>query len=176
MTVRRSLRNGKWIDYYSPWENMYTTKLSRQVDISQLCAKSTILFIRIVVVVVGQFILMTTISSGFQLQYTNNQFSISTMPFRSSQNKFDAERMSCNHFIRQNKRNVVIVHLSSDDWSTFQVLDDDDEIVYGKVLDKQQYAEENDPQSVKESIGALHSAPIIDCDAIPISVPAGTEF
>jgi hypothetical protein len=63
--------------------------------------------------------------------------------------------------------------LSSDDWSSFQSLDDDDEIVYGKLLDKQEYAEENDSQSAKEAVGALRAAPVIELDADPILVPAG---
>ncbi len=63
--------------------------------------------------------------------------------------------------------------LSSDDWSSFQAMDDDDEIVYGKVLDKQDYAEENDSQDQKEAVGALRSAPTIERGADPISVPAG---
>lgn len=62
---------------------------------------------------------------------------------------------------------------SSDDWASFQSLDDDDDIVYGKTLDKQEYAEENDPQDVKEAVGALRAAPIIEVDAEPILVPAG---
>ena len=63
--------------------------------------------------------------------------------------------------------------LSSDDWSSFQAMDDDDEIVYGKILDKLDYAEENDSQDQKEAVGALRSAPTIERDADPISVPAG---
>lgn len=64
--------------------------------------------------------------------------------------------------------------LSSDDWSSFQAMDDDDEIVFGKVLDKQDYAVENDSQDEKEAVGALRPAPTIEQDADPISVPAGT--
>jgi hypothetical protein len=63
--------------------------------------------------------------------------------------------------------------LSSDDWASFQSLDDDDEIVYGKLLDKQEYAEENDPQYVKEAVGSLRGAPVIEREAEPILVPAG---
>ena len=64
--------------------------------------------------------------------------------------------------------------LSADDWSSFQAMDDDDEIVFGKVLDKQDYAVENDSQDEKEAVGALRPAPTIEQDADPISVPAGT--
>lgn len=63
--------------------------------------------------------------------------------------------------------------LSSDDWSSFQAMDDDDEIVFGKVLDKQDYAVENDSQFEKEAVGALRSAPTIERNADAISVPAG---
>jgi hypothetical protein len=63
--------------------------------------------------------------------------------------------------------------LLSDDWSSFQSLDDDDEIVYGKMLDKQEYAGEKDSQSVKEAVGVLRSSPVIERDAQPINVVAG---
>ena len=62
---------------------------------------------------------------------------------------------------------------SSDDWSNFQSFDDDDEIVFGRVLDKQEYAEENDSQDVKESVGSLRAAPVVERDAEPICVVAG---
>jgi hypothetical protein len=64
----------------------------------------------------------------------------------------------------------------SDDWSNFQVLEDsdDDEIVFGKSLDKTKYAVEDDAQEAKAAVGASMEAPEIEWDAEPIQVPAGT--
>lgn len=79
---------------------------------------------------------------------------------------------SCN---QQQQHKSMRLNLSSDDWSTFQAMDDDDdEIVYGKQLDKLSYATENDSPEDKAAVGTLRSAPIIERDADPISVPAGT--
>jgi hypothetical protein len=107
---------------------------------------------------------MLTTSTGFQLQ-SNALIQISTIkPLIDQQNA----RRRCNTIAVPQS-----FFLSSDDWSSFQSMDDDDEIVYGKVLDKQEYAVENDSQSVKESVGELRLAPIIERDADPISVVAG---
>jgi hypothetical protein len=67
-------------------------------------------------------------------------------------------------------RSRIRLHVS--DWSSFQALDDDDEI--GKV-DTNTYAAEEDPQEYKASIGASLQAPEIERPADPIFVPAGTK-
>ena len=65
------------------------------------------------------------------------------------------------------------MHLS-DDWSSFQVLENDDEIVFGRNLDKNKYAVEDDAPEAKAAVGASMEAPEIEWDAEPIQVPAGT--
>lgn len=68
------------------------------------------------------------------------------------------------------------VHLSSDDWSSFSALDDDDEIVTGqKTIDRTVYATEDDTNEIKASVGATLLPPEIEQDAEPIQVPAGTN-
>lgn len=61
----------------------------------------------------------------------------------------------------------------SDDWSNFQALDDDDEIVFGTSIDKTDYAVEDDSQEAKAAVGASLQAPEIERDADPIDVPVG---
>jgi len=61
----------------------------------------------------------------------------------------------------------------SDDWSNFQALDDDDEIVFGTSIDKTDYAVEDDSQEAKAAVGASLQAPEIERDAEPIDVPVG---
>lgn len=61
----------------------------------------------------------------------------------------------------------------SDDWSSFQAVDEDDEIVYGRKIDRTDYATENDNDAVKATVGASLSAPTIERDAEPIFLPAG---
>lgn len=66
----------------------------------------------------------------------------------------------------------------SDDWSSFQALEDDeddDEIVFGKRLDKTAYAVEDDAAETKAAVGASRSAPKIEWDAEPIQVLAGKK-
>jgi hypothetical protein len=72
------------------------------------------------------------------------------------------------------KRPFVVRRLS-DDWSSFQVVDDDDEdeIVFGRKLDRTTYATENDDSDLKATVGASLSAPSIERDAEPIFLPAG---
>ena len=62
----------------------------------------------------------------------------------------------------------------SDDWSSFQAYDDDDDLLYNKVIDKTEYAVENDSQDVKAAVGAARKGPAIDRDADPIQVIAGS--
>lgn len=66
-----------------------------------------------------------------------------------------------------------LLHMS-DDWSNFQAMDDDDEIVFGTALDKTDYAVEDDSPEAKAAVGASLQAPEIERDAEPIQVPAGT--
>jgi len=61
----------------------------------------------------------------------------------------------------------------SDDWSNFSALDDDDEIVFGTKLDKNEYAVEDDSPEAKAAVGASMEPPEIEWDAAPIEVPAG---
>lgn len=71
--------------------------------------------------------------------------------------------------------------MSSDDWSNFQALDDvvdddddDDTLLFGKSIDKTQYAVEADSSEIKAAVGSSLQAPVIERDADPIWVPAGT--
>ncbi len=63
------------------------------------------------------------------------------------------------------------------DWPSISSFDnDDDEIVLGKSLDKNEYAVENDSQEAKAAVGELRTAPTIDFPAEPIQVPAGSQL
>jgi hypothetical protein len=89
------------------------------------------------------------------------------------------QQMRCNRqyiplLLGRNHRTILF--LSTDDWSSFQAMDDDDVIVFGKVLDKQEYALENDSQDEKEAVGSLRPAPVIERNADPISIPAGKKY
>jgi hypothetical protein len=73
-------------------------------------------------------------------------------------------------------RRLSVVCRLSDDWSSFQVVDDDDdedEIVFGRKLDRTTYATENDASELKATVGASLSGPTIERDAEPIFLPAG---
>lgn len=74
-----------------------------------------------------------------------------------------------------NQRPSVNCRLS-DDWSSFQAVDEDDEdeIVFGRKLDRTVYATENDDEELKATVGASLSAPTVERDATPIFLPAGT--
>lgn len=63
----------------------------------------------------------------------------------------------------------------SDDWSNFQALDDDDEILDIKI-DRREYAVEGDDDDVKASVGSGLQPPSIERDADPIQVPAGSSL
>jgi hypothetical protein len=122
----------------------------------------------LVIAAVVQFTCFTT-TSGYQIPspdvqtINNNRPTIPLHLYLCNRYRSDAKRFNHPHTLL----------LSSDDWSSFQAMDDDDVIVFGKVLDKQEYAVENDSQDEKEAVGALRSAPIIERNADPISVPAG---
>lgn len=64
------------------------------------------------------------------------------------------------------------------EWGGFQAMDDDDEIVFGKKIDTNEYAVENDDPEIKAQVGANREAPEIDdprrVDAI--MVPAGSQL
>lgn len=70
-----------------------------------------------------------------------------------------------------------ILNLSSD-WITFQALDDDenDEIVFGKKIDRKSYASEDDDQILKATVGSDIDVPTIKFEAEPIFVPAGSQL
>jgi hypothetical protein len=61
----------------------------------------------------------------------------------------------------------------SDDWSSFQALDDDDEDF---MIDTNVYAEENDSQEAKAAVGATVEDPTIERPAEPILVPPGRRI
>jgi hypothetical protein len=65
--------------------------------------------------------------------------------------------------------------LRMSDWSTFQALEDDDDLdVIGKKVDKNQYAAEEDSQELKASLGEGLKAPdITDPPTDPIFVQPG---
>lgn len=71
-----------------------------------------------------------------------------------------------------NYRRVAVVVSMSDDWSSFQAIDDDDDVL-GSDIDTREYAVEEDSQETKASVGASFEAPEIERDAEPIMVPAG---
>ena len=63
----------------------------------------------------------------------------------------------------------------ADDWSSFQSYDDDEDLLlYDKVVDRQEYAVEDDSQDTKETVGMARKAPTIERDAEPIQVISGT--
>ena len=67
--------------------------------------------------------------------------------------------------------------MSDFDWPSISSFDnDDDDIVLGKSLDKNDYAVENDSQEDKAAVGELRTAPTIDYPAEPIQVPAGSQL
>jgi hypothetical protein len=87
-----------------------------------------------------------------------------------------------NNIIRQQRKpygspSTIRLNLSSD-WSSFQALpdDEDDEIVYGKKIDRRTYAVENDDANMKASVGSSIEAPTILYDVDPIYVPAGSKL
>ena len=68
----------------------------------------------------------------------------------------------------------TILRLSG--WSDFQALDldeDDDDVVLGRRVDRNDYAIEDDSQEVKAQVGASLEPPSVDRPAPPIQVPAG---
>jgi len=69
---------------------------------------------------------------------------------------------------------LFCLYSMSDDWSNFQAMDDDDEIVFGTTLDKTDYAVEDDSPEAKAAVGSSLQAPEIERDAEPIQAPAGT--
>lgn len=68
------------------------------------------------------------------------------------------------------------LQLATNDWSSFQALEDDDEVVFGKQIDRKKYADENDDPSMKAAIGSMIEAPTTLHDVDPIYVPAGSKL
>mmetsp|Transcript_28885 Transcript_28885/g.40595 ORF Transcript_28885/g.40595 Transcript_28885/m.40595 type:complete len:213 (+) Transcript_28885:136-774(+) len=66
----------------------------------------------------------------------------------------------------------------SDDFSNFAYMDDDDDLLFDKELDRKDYAKEEDSQEFKAEIGGSLEAPEIDPehDVEPIFVPQGTQL
>jgi hypothetical protein len=64
----------------------------------------------------------------------------------------------------------------SSDWSSFSVMDDDDDL--DMAIDKRDYAVEDDSQEVKAQVGANLEPPSIDpkYDVEPIFVPSGSQL
>mmetsp|Transcript_1885 Transcript_1885/g.2895 ORF Transcript_1885/g.2895 Transcript_1885/m.2895 type:complete len:192 (+) Transcript_1885:163-738(+) len=60
--------------------------------------------------------------------------------------------------------------LASSDWADFQALDDDDDL----LIDKTEYAREEDSQEDKARVGAALEGPSIEFDAEPLFVPQGS--
>ena len=61
-------------------------------------------------------------------------------------------------------------------WSDFQALDpddDDDDVVFGRRIDRNDYAGEDDSQDFKSQVGSALEPPSIEQPANPIQVPAG---
>lgn len=72
---------------------------------------------------------------------------------------------------------TTALSMSDFDWPSISSFDnDDDDIVLGKSLDKNEYAVENDSQEDKAAVGELRVAPTIDYPAEPIQVPAGSQL
>lgn len=67
---------------------------------------------------------------------------------------------------------------TSDDWSNFSPLadDDDDDIIFEKPIDRRKYAVENDDQETKSQVGSALNPPSVKFDADPIFVPAGSQL
>jgi hypothetical protein len=68
----------------------------------------------------------------------------------------------------------------SSDWSSFAALDDDEDVSGGldarMLIDRTEYAREEDTQERKRVVGATLDPPIILRPADPIRVPAGKKF
>ena len=75
---------------------------------------------------------------------------------------------TCTSFRRSTP--AFVLHLS--DWSDFSAIDDDDETA--AIIDRTDYAREEDSQEYKAQVGATLEPPIIERDAEPIFVPQGT--
>jgi hypothetical protein len=74
-------------------------------------------------------------------------------------------------------KSKTTLSMSDFDWPSISAFDnDDDDIVLGKSLDKNDYAVENDSQEAKAAVGELRTAPTIDFPAEPIQVPAGSQL
>jgi hypothetical protein len=83
-------------------------------------------------------------------------------------------------------RPLLVLSMSSSDWSTFQALDDDDDDDYlqdttttnnnnnNNNPSSIQYANENDPQEFKAQVGSNIPAPTVDWDGEPIFLPQGS--
>jgi hypothetical protein len=67
-----------------------------------------------------------------------------------------------------------IVSLRMSDWSSFQAMDDDEEIIGN--FDTTDYAVEDDDDESKAQVGAALEAPTIEHPAEPISVVAGSQL
>ena len=141
----------------------FRNKNARSTRTKQIIILSKSMLLKIALI--SQVALFTTTISGYQMLYPSWQTIRNHQPIPHNQIKNLFENKINNH--------QYSLFLSSDDWSSFQTMDDDDEIVFGKVLDKQEYAVENDSQDDKEAVGALRSAPTIERNTDPISVPAG---
>mmetsp|Transcript_5056 Transcript_5056/g.12067 ORF Transcript_5056/g.12067 Transcript_5056/m.12067 type:complete len:203 (-) Transcript_5056:196-804(-) len=66
--------------------------------------------------------------------------------------------------------------LYGSDWSGFDYLDDDEDEI---LIDRREYAKEEDDQEVKAQVGASLDAPSIDDDSVnyePLFVPAGSQL
>ena len=76
--------------------------------------------------------------------------------------------------------------LSMSEWSSFQDLDDDDDLLYSNTNDddlpptgkmtQAGYADENDPQELKAEIGSKLPIPEIDWHGDPIFLPVGSAL
>ena len=143
-----------------------TTISSESISMQRYTASSKLKLLAILAVI--QLSRFTT-TSGYQTPNPNAQTMNNNRPTFLLHDRNNRYRFNPSHF----KAQQYALFSSTDEWSSFQAMDDDDEIVFGKVLDKQEYAVENDSQGEKEAVGALRSAPIIERNADPISVPAG---
>lgn len=80
-------------------------------------------------------------------------------------------------FVTRPVTKTTVVYMS-DDWGSFSSLDDedDDDVVMGRSIDKNEYATENDDDETKAAAGSSLKAPSILFDAEPIQVVAGSQL
>eukprot|EP00536_Pseudo-nitzschia_multiseries_P015170 jgi/Psemu1/217080/e_gw1.833.32.1 len=76
-----------------------------------------------------------------------------------------------------NNNNTPLVVLHGSDWAGFGFLEDDDED--DELIDRREYAREEDDQEVKARVGSSLEAPSIDDESAmydPLFVPAGSQL